>query len=242
MSSRIGKGVAAAALGVALAHAAAAQERPLQTQLEARTAESRATMPAEVQKLLAGGVEAVRQSGLVEKAPKVGDQAKPFALPDAQGNRVRLAELLERGPVVLTWYRGGWCPYCNLALQGLAKAEPRLRELGATVVAVTPELPEFAAQTAKKDGVAFTVLSDAGNKVARDYGLVFKLSEPIAATYKQFGIDLAKSNGDGSNELPLSATFVIDRDGTIRYAFVDADYKKRAEPADVVAAVAKLRR
>ena len=232
--------LAAAALALAISAGALAGDRPVEEALKARTEASKAKIPAEAAQAMDAGIQAVKASGIVEKSPKVGDKAKPFTLPDANGKPVKLGELLGQGPVVLTWYRGGWCPYCNIGLQGLVKVEPRLRELGATLVAVTPELPDSSTATVGKGAVPFVVLTDKGNAVAKEYGIVFKLGEQVAGLYKQFGIDLAKSNGDKSNELPLAVTYVIDRAGVIRYAFADADYKKRAEPADVVAALEKL--
>ncbi|MFC1805601.1 peroxiredoxin-like family protein [Planctomycetota bacterium] len=209
----------------------------LQAQLDARKQEFLKTAPPELVKTFEDGVEALRPQE--KEAKKLGDKAPGFELPNATGKTVALADLLEKGPVVVTWYRGGWCPYCNIQLRALQQALPALREAGGTLVAISPELPDKALSTAEKQKLEFEVLSDVGNKVAAAYGLKYTLPAPVAAKLKGF-VDLATFNGDASNDLPLAATYVIGTDGTIRYAFVDADYRKRAEPAAIVAALAKL--
>ena len=185
------------------------------------------------------GIEDVRKSGVLEKALKVGDRAPDFELPGATGKTVRLSELLARGPVVVTWYRGGWCPYCNIALRGFHKKLPEIRAAGASLVAISPETPDNSMSTAEKNHLDFEVLSDRGNKVAHAYGVAYKLPRVVAEQFKG-RLDLAKYNGSDSGDLPLGATYVIDRQGVIRYAFIDADYRKRAEPSDVLAALHQL--
>ena len=177
--------------------------------------------------------------GVVDRALKVGDRAPDFELPDPAGKKVKLSELLARGPVVVTWYRGGWCPYCNIALRGFHKRLPEIRSAGASLVAISPETPDNSLSTAEKNHLEFEVLSDQGNKVARAYGVAYKIPKVVADQFKG-RLDLAKYNGDDSGELPLGVTYVIDREGIIRYAFVDADYRKRAEPSDVLAALRNL--
>lgn len=209
-------------------------------QLAKMSAEAREKMPAEVMQTLVSGVMEVQASGITGTALNVGDQAVDGELPDAKGNQVKLSDLWGEGPVVIVWYRGGWCPYCNMQLQAMQGALPAIKEAGGTLVAITPETPDNSLSTSEKNELEFVVLSDAGNAVAKKYGVVFKLPAKVSPIYKQFGIDLAKSNGDDSEELPLAATYVIDSTGTIRYAFLDANYTKRAEPAEVVEALKSL--
>jgi peroxiredoxin len=174
-------------------------------------------------------------SGLAARALKVGDPAPDFILPDAQGEPVRLRALLDKGPVVLVFYRGGWCPYCNLHLRGFQRGLEAFRELGATVVAISPQLPDNSLSTREKDELAFPVLSDVGNKVARQFGIVFELSDELVELYRKFGHALEDVNGaDGSRELPVPATFLLDGEGTIRLAHVDVDYTRRIDPDDVI--------
>ena len=171
----------------------------------------------------------------------VGDRAPDFELPNASGKRVKLSALLEHGPVVVTWYRGAWCPYCNIALRGFQKVLPEIKAEGASLVAVSPQTPDNSLTTVEKDGLGFEVLSDRGNKVAHTFGVAYKVPAVVVEQLKG-RLDLSKYNGDSSNELPLGATYVIDRQGVIRYAFVDGDYRKRAEPSAVVAALRGLKK
>jgi peroxiredoxin len=174
-------------------------------------------------------------SGLATRALKVGNTAPDFILPDVHGEPVRLRALLDQGPVVVVFYRGGWCPYCNLHLRGFQHRLPAFRELGAKVVAVSPQLPDNSLSTREKNELAFPVLSDVGNKVARQFGIVFELSDELIALYRQFGHALEDFNGtDGSRELPVPGTFLLDSEGVIRLAHVDVDYTRRLDPDDVI--------
>ncbi|MEQ8211940.1 MAG: peroxiredoxin-like family protein [Lacipirellulaceae bacterium] len=211
----------------------------LSDKLAARKAEFAKQAPEELRNLFANGVKQVAETGIVEQAKQVGDIAPSGTLQTAAEETVELDSLWSDGPVVLVWYRGGWCPYCNLQLEAMQGATSTLERLGAKVVALTPELPPKAAATQEKLRVGFQILSDPGNELARKFGLVFKLPPEVAKVYKD-RIKLKEYNGDDSYELPLSAVYVIDTQGIIRYAFLDADYTKRAEPADIVAAVKSL--
>ncbi len=170
----------------------------------------------------------------------VDDEAPNFTLPNAQGGSVILADLVKKGPVVLAFYRGGWCPYCNLELKALQGMLPQFEQAGATLVAVSPQTPDNSLSTVEKDELSFPVLSDSGNEVASRYGLVWTIPESLRSIYTQFGIDIPVANGDGTFTLPVPGTFVIDRNCVVRYAFADADYTKRAEPSDVLAALRAL--
>jgi len=177
---------------------------------------------------------ALEEAGIAQHSLKTGDVAPDFSLPDIHGTEVRLAEMLAKGPAVLSFYRGGWCPFCNLELRALQKALPEINSLGASILAISPELPEKGAATQASDGLSFPVLSDRGNLVAKAYGLVFTLPEELRPIYENFDIDLPAYNGDDSFELPLPATYIVRRDGTVAHAFVDADYTRRMEPAEIV--------
>lgn len=187
----------------------------------------------------------LRASEAAAQALQVGDQAPAFELPDTSDEPVALADLLSRGPVVLVWYRGGWSPWCTITLRAYAEAWPQIQELGATLVAISPQTVENSLLTQQLGQFEFDVLSDAGNRVARQYGLSHKLPPAVVADLRASAdprtrVELREYNGDASDELPLTATYVIDCDGVIRYAFVDPDYRKRAEPADVVALLKEL--
>lgn len=214
-------------------------EAPVRKELEAFREKSAKNAPPERIRVYERGIDEVRRSGVLEKALKVGDRAPDFELPDSTGKKVRLSGLLARGPVVVTWYRGGWCPYCNIALRGFHRSLPQIRAEGAGLVAISPETPDNGMTTAEKNHLDFDVLSDRGNKVARAYGVAYKVPKVILDQFKG-RLDLARHNGDDASTLPLGATYVIDSDGIIRYAFVDADYRKRVEPSDVIAALRGL--
>lgn len=179
------------------------------------------------------GLQAIRDAGVPEQAINTTDKAPDFTLTNATGETVTLSEQLKNGPVVLTWYRGGWCPYCNITLHYLQEQLPEFEKAGATLLALTPEVPDSSLSTAEKLQLEFEVLSDVGNKVAGEYGIVFDLTPEVATAY-QNSFDLESFNGDDSYQLPLAATYVIDTDGVVRYAFIDADYRNRAEPKELL--------
>ena len=209
----------------------------LRQDLKASNDAGRARIDADTLAVMDRATDAVRASGLADSALTVGDAAPTFSLPNASGETVALSDVLASGPVILTFYRGGWCPYCNLELRAYQALLPEIEAAGATLVAVSPQTPDASLTTQEKKDLTFTVLSDEGNAVARQFGLVHTLPADLVAAYDQFGLDVAGSNGDASGDLPLPATYVIDPDGTIRYAFVDADYTKRAEPSEVLASL-----
>ena len=188
------------------------------------------------------GVDELRADGIAGRALAIGDTMPGFARPSAVGATVRSADLLGRGPLVVTFYRGGWCPYCNLELRAYQAQAARLAAAGATVVAISPEVPDETAKTAATNALAFDVLSDAGNAVARSFGLVFQLSDELVEIYRRNGNDLEKRNGDGSWELPVPGTFVVGTDGRVVLADADPDYTRRLDPEQVIAAVERLAR
>jgi peroxiredoxin len=217
----------------------AASATSLQTALDKRRNEMAAKIAPDIKEAVEQGVREVAAMNLPATAIKVGDAAPDFTLSASDGANVKLSELLNSGPVVLTWYRGGWCPYCNLQLQAYQQRLPELKALGAQLVAVSPETPDNSLTTIQKCGLEFPVLCDQFSRTAARYGLAYRLPEVLARKYAG-RIDLVKYNGDESMMLPLAATFVIGRDGRVAYAFVDPDYRRRAEPADLIDALKKL--
>ena len=167
------------------------------------------------------------------KALKVGDKAPNFTLKNALGKKVKLSTLLKNGNVVLTWYRGGWCPYCNRALQGWQEVLAEIKAQSATFVALTPELPDYSLSTKEKHQLTFEILTDLNNEVASRYGLVFTLDENTAVRYEK-GFGLSAYNGNHLNQLPMPATYIINQKGVIVYAFVNADYTQRANTEEVI--------
>ncbi|GAA0482549.1 peroxiredoxin-like family protein [Streptomyces olivaceiscleroticus] len=197
-------------------------------------------IPAEVREIMQRAGAELAASGQADRALAAGAQAPDFTLPTATGDTRTLGELLAQGPVVLTFYRGAWCPYCNIALRSLQQHHDALTERGARLLAVSPQIPDESLSLAEKHALAFDVLSDIGSAVAKAYGLAFDLPDDLAAVYDRLGFDLQHVNGGHARTLPLPATYVIDRSGTIRWAFADTDYTTRAEPADILAALDAL--
>lgn len=207
-------------------------EKPQARELAARKESFNQKADESVKKAYKEGLTAVENTGILDNALNVGDKAPLFTLTNAVGEEISLESQLKKGPVVLVWYRGGWCPYCNINLHYLQEELPNFKAEGANLLALSPELPDQTISTAEKNELDFQVLSDLGNKVAREYGVVFKLTDEVAKRYNEsFGLN--QHNGDESNELPLAATYIINTDGVIEYAFLDVDYRNRAEPAEL---------
>jgi peroxiredoxin len=201
--------------------------------LDVKRKESAGKFTEEKSRIYADGIKSVADSAVVEKALNVGDKAPNFTLNNALNKPVSLYNELENGPVVLTWYRGGWCPYCNITLHYLQEKLPEFQKVGATLIALTPELPDNSLSTSEKNNLEFTVLSDVGNTIGKEYGVVYQLTNDVASIYEA-GFGLNEKNGDETNELPLAATYIIGKDKIIKYAFLEADYRNRAEPEDLL--------
>lgn len=197
-------------------------------------------LPEDVQHTVLGAMQRLLESDVASQARSVGDAAPDFSLPNASGGQTRLSELVARGPVVLSFYRGGWCPFCNLEFKALHDRLDEFKQLGATLLGVAPETLPNTIQTARDHNLQFEVCSDEGNLVAREYGLVMTVDEAIRPHYLEWGIDLVRANGDERFELPVPATYIIDSNGIIRAAHVNKDYTKRMEPTAIVAALHAL--
>ena len=198
--------------------------------------------PAE---LLNGFAAAARRLDALEfasRAPKVGDQAPDFALPDQHGEEVHLSSLLRLGPVVLIFYRGEWCPYCNLQLRTFQTHLGQLTAHGAQLVAISPQSPDHSLSMAEKHALGFLVLSDVGARVIDQYGLRYEVDGETRALFETAGTDLGDYNGDGRWVLPAVATFVLDASGVVRYANVRGNWAERAEPIEVLDVLVGLTR
>lgn len=191
-------------------------------------------VPQETLNLIQETNAALAASGILDGLLKEGEVLPDFALHDASGELVQSRNLLGKGPLVICFYRGDWCPYCNLELRAYQQLLPEIEAQGAQLVAISPNLPDYSLDTIARHALRFPVLSDPGNQVARQFGLVFKLDARLLPLYQQLGLDIPAYNGDDSYELPLPATYVVDRDGIVRLAYADADYAKRQEPWVVV--------
>lgn len=213
----------------------------IKAELEAFSRELEAEVGDDAQRLFDGQIEQARRDGVPGRSLKVGSKAPNFSLPGATGEPVELRQLLQKGRIVLTFYRGGWCPYCNIQLRSYQGIADRLRKFGASLVAISPETPDNSIATKDREKLEFPVLSDKGNAVARQFGLVFPVSADVIAIFKdRWDLDLEKENGVEGGELPVPGTFVIDRDGTIVFAKADVDYRTRVEPEELLEALSQL--
>lgn len=214
--------------------------KPLAPVLEESKKRLLSSMPPEMTASITSTAATLAASYTPSPLP-VGAVAPTFVLPNATGSSVALSDMLrDNAAVVLVWYRGSWCPYCNIALRSMIEALPHLRTLGAKVVALSPETPDESLSTAEKNDLPFEVLSDDALAVADQYGIAYDVPEDLNKVLNDFGVDFAHINGNAGSRkprLPLPATFVIGKDGKIAYVFAELDYTKRAEPADVIDAV-----
>jgi peroxiredoxin len=172
---------------------------------------------------------------------EIGARAPDFTLPDAHGRPVALHDRLRDGPVVVSFYRGAWCPICNAELARLTEALPRITELGARLVAISPQGPDASRRLVQRLGLAFDVLSDLDQSTIRAYRLQFTLDEDLQRAYRDRGTALDEHNADGSWNLPVPATFVLDRDGIVRARHVDPDHRERMPVGDILAALTAIR-
>jgi peroxiredoxin len=172
---------------------------------------------------------------------QVGDTLESFTLTDATNALVTLDQLVESGPAVIVFYRGGWCPYCNLALRTYQhELLPELAAFRAQLVAISPQSPDQSLSTSEKAELDFTVLSDPGNRVARSVGIVFQQAEEVLEAQRKLGLDLAQVNAEGSTQLPRPTVLIVDKDRTVRFVDVQPDYTARTEVADILAGLTEL--
>jgi peroxiredoxin len=213
----------------------------LQTALDDNRIAWEARVGESIARMIAGDIEELRASGILERAARAGD-ALPVgtALVDQHGRAFDLGALVDAKPVILTFYRGGWCPYCNLELRAYQQALRAIHAAGAELVAVSFETPDNALSTTEKNDLAFTVLSDVGGALASALGIRFTLSDTVRPFYEKAGHALPERNGDGSWALPLPATFVVERGGRIRAAFIEPDYRSRVDPRAALDALAPI--
>ena len=210
----------------------------IQEQSEQVKAASVGRLPAEVLETFSRDQAAFRAKGRPVDAVAVGDVLSDFRLPDASGHEVSLSELIANGPVVLVFYRGGWCPYCNLALhQYQSELVPRLPSYGATLAAISPQKPDESLTAVEKHELTFTVLSDAGALVARQLGIAFEPAEDVLEAQRALGLDIRDGNADGSPELPMPTVLIVDSERTVQFADVQADYTSRTEVPEILAAL-----
>jgi len=198
-----------------------------------------ASIPEAIGTRIDVGVAEIDESG-VAPGLAVGDTAPNFTLPDALGEPITLADLLVQGPVVATFYRGEWCPYCNVELRALELASDQIRALGGSIVAISGQRPDHALSLTQKHSLSFPVLSDLDQTVIRAFRLRYTVPAELRAMFEARGQDISRQNADGSWTLPISATYVTDHTGTIVLAHAEAEWRIRLDPTDIIEALTKL--
>ncbi|TXH74001.1 peroxiredoxin-like family protein [Thiobacillus sp.] len=236
MLNTLGPGALMLLLFAAPLHAALPGDYEQALQAYQTRSAGRSDFSADEQAVMQRAKAALARS-LPDPGIKVGERAPDFTLPNAFGEPVHLYDALKNGPVVLVFYRGAWCPYCNLHLRALRERLPQFKALGAQLIAVTPQTPDKSLEQFKAEPREFDVLSDLDSSVMQAYRLIYEVDPDLAEVYRKHGLDLIEYNGPGRNVLPAPGTFVIDRNGMVRAMQADTDYTKRMEPAEVVHAL-----
>jgi peroxiredoxin len=218
----------------------------LQATLDAFKADFRAgklpyNAPPEIHPIMDRATQELIASGQAARALKAGDKAPHFILNDANGRPVSSQELLAEGPLVVSFYRGVWCPYCNVELQALEAALPAIRAAGANLIAISPQIAVNSLKSMRDNHLTFRILSDAHNDVAAAFGIRYALPHYLVELYKQLKNNLPAFNGDDSWSLPMPARYVIAPDGDIVYAEVNPDYTHRPEPEELLPALKQYR-
>jgi peroxiredoxin len=207
-------------------------------QMKAAAAEQ---LPAEVVEVFDRSIQNLLDEGIPSDVVSVGDKLASFSLSDATGSPISLDQLIQGGAAVIVFYRGGWCPYCNLALRTYQRElVPELPKFGACLVAISPQTPDQSLSTVEKAELDFTVLSDPGNRVAKSVGIVFQQADDVLEAQRKLGLDLAAVNSEGSTQLPRPTVLIVDQDRVVRFIDVQADYTARTEVVEILAALSEL--
>lgn len=196
--------------------------------------------PAPVVSTINESIAGLKATFDINSTIQVGASLPAFKLPNALGNEVTSESLLAKGPVLITFYRGDWCPYCNLALRSLQLHLDEFHAKGVTIVAISPELPNTSLSTTEKNELKFEVLSDVGNKFARQLGILWNQPKSLDSVFKAFNVDLKEKNGDDSMAVPIPTTILVDGKGVVRNIHIDPDYRQRLETTTALAWVDAL--
>lgn len=214
---------------------------PLQDELDAVRERCYESSPQHINRVRQDAIEDLVSSGIAERAVRAGDYAPRFRLRDTDGKSISSDDLLDRGPVLVVFYRGRWCPYCNVDLRAVEAVAHDLRSTGASIVAISPQTANVSGATERMHDLSFPCLVDRGGKVARAFGLRWKLSRELRAAELETGLDLAAVNGEPSWTLTMPARYVIGPDRIVEYADVSADYTRRGDPTELFPVLSQIR-
>lgn len=212
----------------------------LQDKLDAFKTQFKTQAPEAAFNAFAKSTQELIESGQAERAVKAGDVAPDFTLNDQDGKAVARADLLAKGPLVVSFYRGVWCPYCNIELKALEEAAGDIRARGASLVAVSMQGASDSRKSQRDNGLSFPILTDNAGELANQFGIRWSLQDYVIPFHAGFGVELPKIHGDGQWNLPMPARYVIDSDGTVAYAEVNPDYTRRPDPSDLFPVLDKL--
>lgn len=207
----------------------------LQLQLYKFQREFLVKFPPKKAEIIEDAIQALAKEFQNRRTLRIDDQAPDFVLQNVDGKPIRLSEKLQQGAVLLSFYFGTWSPYCNLELRAYERLLPKIKALGSSIIAISPQTPDASRKTALRNSLSFDLLSDKNCQVARDYGIVFEVSDPLKQLYIELGHPLPDYNGTEDWLLPVPATFIIDRQQHIALAHIEVDYRKRYEPTDAIA-------
>lgn len=213
----------------------------LEQELLARRTASAKNVPSDKYAVMQRSTKELQEINLSENALKSGSELPAFELPNASGSSIKSEDLLSDGHLVISFYRGGWCPYCNMELRALQSILPQIKEAGAQLVAISPETPDNSLSTSEKNELSFEVLSDVDNTYAKELGLVFQMPEDLREVYHSFNLHMDQHNGNEDYELPMPATYLVDKSGKVIFDFVPEDYTYRLEPEEILQALKSIK-
>ena len=214
---------------------------PLQDELDALRDKCYENAPPHIRRVRQEAIDDLVSSGIAERAIHAGDHAFEFRLRDPDGKTISSYTVLNSGPVLIVFYRGGWCPYCKLDLRAIQAVARQLRSSGASIIAVSQQSANESHSTERMNGLSFPSLVDRGGKVARAFGLRWKLSRELHAAEIECGLDLAAVNGESSWTLTMPARYVISPEGIVEYADISADYTRRCDPTELFPVLSQIR-
>lgn len=211
----------------------------LSKSLTERKATNKQNIPAEKWTIMEASTNKLKAQSLSTKALQTGDTLPSFTLPNVNNKNTSLTDFKEDF-LVISFYRGGWCPFCNMELRALQNILPQLSKLNTALVAISPETPDNSLTTSKKNELTFSVLSDLENQYAKSLGLVFQLPKDLRAVYHSFNLDVDKHNGNKDYELPMPATYIVNKERKVIYSYVPEDYTERLDPEKVLSIISEV--
>lgn len=206
----------------------------LQEELKQMKDATMTRMPQSVIQVFKNSILNIKQQQLKQNSLQKGDYIKDTILTDLKGNNVLLSSFIQNDYLILNFYRGGWCPYCNMELRAYEKLSPKFKKLNIDIIGISAELPSFTNETTLKNAISFPVVTDKNAQLMKKIGLIFQLDEASKKEYDNFGLDLSKFHGNIHNELPVPAIYVVDKTMKIIYTHFNEDYMSRLEPTDLL--------